>query len=412
MALAALGARLGAASTAGMRGNIVRSKNLLPVVVNQTAKITAPSHLSHADQGSLKSKPKPWPYEQRQFNLLWSFVDSTEARLDENSKIIVVEGMPAVGKSAFAESLANELGFHYLSEATCDDVYRSEAHASDQRNLDFMVSENSRVYDLKRFYNDANPQSGVPGRLQLDFYLARFLKYTNALKHLLNTGQGVVCDRSVFGDSVYADAMRACGYIKPRGLSFYNRVRVNTICELWKPHLTIYLDAPLEHVRAQITKRNNPDEVNSKVLTDEYLSRLEHGFKNNFLPEMRRYGEVLTYDATDLEDWEVIVEDIERLNLELDPEDETKFEDWHANEEQEWAWHRRYFSSEKHMMRLFGLMDGPWDAPEMIANIEQLNERNTAAMRHPHLEYVAEFNPKRGASLSNILLGIKSPVNK
>lgn len=39
-------------------------------------------------------------------------------------------------------------------------------------------------------------------------------------------------------------------------LKYMNFVYDNTICELWRPHLVIYLDAPFPFLRKLVNKRN------------------------------------------------------------------------------------------------------------------------------------------------------------
>lgn len=71
----------------------------------------------------------------------------------------------------------------------------------------------------------------------------------DALAHVLSTGQGVVLDRSVFSDYVFVEAMNRANYISSGAKSVYYDVRKNTIEELLKPHLVIYLDVPVDVVK-------------------------------------------------------------------------------------------------------------------------------------------------------------------
>ena len=54
-------------------------------------------------------KPKPFPYKEKRYNFFRALFDPTPDRLDENSKLIVVEGPPAAGKGKLAKELAQEL---------------------------------------------------------------------------------------------------------------------------------------------------------------------------------------------------------------------------------------------------------------------------------------------------------------
>lgn len=75
------------------------------------------------------------------------------------------------------------------------------------------------------------------------------MQYVDALAHVLSTGQGVVLDRSCFSDFVFVEAMQKSDYISRAARSVYYDIRKNTITELLKPHLVIYLDVPVETVK-------------------------------------------------------------------------------------------------------------------------------------------------------------------
>jgi NADH dehydrogenase (ubiquinone) 1 alpha subcomplex subunit 10 len=66
----------------------------------------------------------------------------------------------------------------------------------------------------------------------------------------------------------------------------YYDIRGNTIGELMKPHLVIYLDIPVSLVQQRIKERNIPYEVSSKVFTPQYLSSMEYFYKQRYLKEI------------------------------------------------------------------------------------------------------------------------------
>lgn len=61
-------------------------------------------------------RPPPFPYQQKKFTKFHCLFDNTLKRLNENSKLVVVEGNIASGKSAFAKELAQELDMLYMPE--------------------------------------------------------------------------------------------------------------------------------------------------------------------------------------------------------------------------------------------------------------------------------------------------------
>ena len=73
--------------------------------------------------GELTERPPPWDYKKRGFNWVYALFDGTTKRFNENSKIVVVDGPPAIGKTEFAKGLAEEMGMLYMPPANMDDYY-------------------------------------------------------------------------------------------------------------------------------------------------------------------------------------------------------------------------------------------------------------------------------------------------
>lgn len=140
-------------------------------------------------------------------------------------------------------------------------------------------------------------------------FFDRYNQYIDALAHVLSTGQGVVLDRCVYSDFVFLEAMFSQGYIskpgkiqykRPSKISFfenrnfkflarsgYYEIRTNTIYELLKPHLVIYLDVPVNKVIENVKKRAIPYEKNSPVITPQYLGTMERLYKQNYLKDIK-----------------------------------------------------------------------------------------------------------------------------
>lgn len=104
-------------------------------------------------------------------------------------------------------------------------------------------------------------------------------------------------------------------YISKGVRSVYYDIKANSINQLIKPHLCIYLDVPVETVKQRIKERNIDYEVNSKALTDKYLQSIDTVYKQRFLKEVNVASELLVYDWSNGGEAEVVVEDIERIGL-------------------------------------------------------------------------------------------------
>lgn len=200
--------------------------------------------------GPLPVPHKPFPYKEKEYGIWQSIVDKTTKRLNENSKIICVEGPIAAGKSKFAKELAEELEMLYVPEANMDLIYIN-SYGYDMRQLDPQLSENCRSYDVKNFCLE--PNNPLAASYQIRMYMLRYEQYVDALAHLLSTGQGVVLDRSCYSDFVFLEAMHRQGYISKGARSVYHELRQNTINELLKPHLVVYLDLPVDAVKVCFT---------------------------------------------------------------------------------------------------------------------------------------------------------------
>lgn len=160
------------------------------------------------------SKPKPYPYTEKPYGFIQACLDKTTPRLDENSKVILVEGPIAAGKTDFAKELACELEMQYFPEASMDTFYINP-YGCDMRELDSQLPPNCRSFDVKNFL--ADPKNRNAARFQIQMYTARFIQYVDALAHLLSTGQGVVLDRSVYSDFVFLESMACQQYISQGG---------------------------------------------------------------------------------------------------------------------------------------------------------------------------------------------------
>lgn len=57
------------------------------------------------------------------------------------------------------------------------------------------------------------------------------------------------------------------GILSVSALKYLTYVYENTVCEMWRPHLVIYLDAPIKFVRTMINKRNVVSTLPPPLLT-------------------------------------------------------------------------------------------------------------------------------------------------
>ncbi|XP_055382561.1 NADH dehydrogenase [ubiquinone] 1 alpha subcomplex subunit 10, mitochondrial [Condylostylus longicornis] len=374
----------------GPNSKFLNVQNALPAALSQKCKISGKTM-----RGSVKvSKPKPWPYKEKGYGLLQAMFDKTSKRLDENSKIICVEGPIAAGKTQFAKELADELEMLHMQDANMDMIYINP-YGYDMRKLDPQLPESTRSFDEKNFC--ANPNHPLVAQLQIRMYMLRYSRYIDALAHVLSTGQGVVIERSPFSDVVFAETLYKHGYISKGARSVYHDIRHNTISELMKPHLVIYLDNSVSAVKEKIKARNLPHEVNSKVFTDEFLKDMELNYKLNHLKEISVHAELLVYDWSNGGETEVVVEDIERIDFNQFEKDRhnKKMKDWRLPLEWDWCERRIKYGNDKHvLMNYFNIPR--FDVPELLRDADSSKKFKDVWFSAPGMKYIYGYNEDMG----------------
>uniref|UniRef100_A0A673KGH5 NADH dehydrogenase [ubiquinone] 1 alpha subcomplex subunit 10, mitochondrial n=1 Tax=Sinocyclocheilus rhinocerous TaxID=307959 RepID=A0A673KGH5_9TELE len=233
----------------------------------------------------------------------WAYAlgERTTSHFKENSKIISIDGNLACGKGVLAQKLADKLGMLYMPEP---DIHYVDKMTKEKVPLDKTFNGNC---SLEKFYLEPKASDGNSYRLQCWMYLMRLLQYSDAVEHLLSTGQGVILERSPFSDIVFLEAMFKEGFIRKQCVDHYNEVKGVSICEFLPPHLVIYVDLPAEEVQKNL-------KASGKVLYQSF----SFSFKNLYLI-FSEEAEVLAYDATQAQDIERVVEDIEYLKFEKGP---------------------------------------------------------------------------------------------
>ncbi|XP_039747512.1 NADH dehydrogenase [ubiquinone] 1 alpha subcomplex subunit 10, mitochondrial [Pararge aegeria] len=341
-------------------------------------------------------KPAPFDYVNKDYTWLRSLTDRTTHRFDENSKVVVVEGPVAAGKTQFAAALAEDLGMKHFPEANMD-IHYKRPNGIDLRQFDKDIPEDTRTFDHVNF--NRTPNHRLAGNFQIMMFMARYGQYIDALAHLLNTGQGVVLERSPYSDFVFLEAMFSQKYISKGVRSVYYELRGQTIEDLMRPHLVIYLDLPVNKVQEAIKARKNDYESGGKALTEPFLTEMERQYKHKYLRDISTHAELLVYDWTGGGEVEVVVEDIERLNFDQYTErEEPKMKDWRLPREVMWADQRSLYTNSKHyLMNLFNIPRT--DVPELITDADDGYARDKLIEDHPSFKFVEGYGPNEGSTL-------------
>ncbi|XP_024890759.1 NADH dehydrogenase [ubiquinone] 1 alpha subcomplex subunit 10, mitochondrial [Temnothorax curvispinosus] len=376
-------------------------------VTRQLCKVTATSNVTQTALISQKAKRvnrrrvEPFDYLHKEYGFWAQMFDPMVDRCDENSKVIVVEGPIAAGKSKVAAKLAEEFEMAYLPPPNFDEFYIDE-NGYDLRTLDDRLSPGSQSCDVQKFLT--NPHHINVPMFQFHYFQMKYDQYITALLHLLSTGQGIVLNRSIYSDFVFAQAMTNAGYMRPEALKFYHDIVNVAKMLILRPHLIVYLDVPVDAVKEKIKKRGIPYEVNSKVFTSEYLQDIENIYKLDYLKNIITHSHVLVYDWANEGDITTIVEDIEQLNFDYE-KSEKKMADWRFETVSDLRVKRRLYEN-----RFFLHVDyyrNEYSVPELHYTPEQDEERDTILQMVPGCKYDKGFNPELG--FKNILW--KTPSN-
>lgn len=200
----------------------------------------------------------------------------------------------------------------------------------------------------------------------------------------------MVLDRSPYSDFVFVEAMYKAGYMSRGARSAYYDIRKNSIVELLRPHLVVYLDVPVPKVMENIKKRALPYECNSPALTKEYLQSMEDTYKQQYLSEIRfvlffctfarfsnsiflysRDAELLVYDWSNGGDTDVVIEDIEQIDFDRFDEQDTQMRDWRLRREEEWSMVRNQYADKKEYL-MCHLNVPRFDVPELVTEADDI----------------------------------------
>lgn len=368
--------------------------NLKP---NCLAGLILKASICHKSKLPPKKNTYHWPYERRPYRYYNFFLDPfTSQKMDENSKIVQVEGNVAAGKENIARGLADEWGMLYMPPVDIDQYYINR-HGFDYRAFNVVLPERMRHCDSAMFHENPSRHSVI--HMQHFLFKLRIFQYMKALRHLLNTGQGVVMHRSVYTERVFVEAMHELGwlprgYVRGDGVRFYDwRIRYNYIRNLIlevfpKPHLTVYVDTPVDVCLDRIKEDADPMISESKALTKEFLEAIEKGYNDVVLPKQEYNGHLVKIDGSkELTRDEImdVVDDVEMLDFELDNHD-TRFQSWDTSEKRLWYFHKRKLYSSLSCMRILLILDQPlYDIAGLGDSISQIDIRLREALYEGHV---------------------------
>merc|ERR1712111_94893 len=205
---------------------------------------------------------------------LWAMVtDRCTTKIDENSRIILVDGAHAIGKTDLAKQLAEEFDMKVMPYPRMSDFYINY-YGDDMNDYSVYMPDMMKPYDERDFSrNPTGPVEGCGDRYHFNVWLEKFNHYVYALKHLYSTGQGVVIEGNPWADYAHLEAAYNQRWMDRETRDAIKHSYHIGLCHLQRPHVLAYLDASVDTVMRNIKARGNPWDKDSPVWTNKrYLS--------------------------------------------------------------------------------------------------------------------------------------------
>ena len=175
-------------------------------------------------------------------------------------RFIIVSGLIGVGKTHFCEQLAGHLGYQPIFEPVDENEYLG----------DFYKDPAKYAYAMQEFLKSR--------RFRLHNYAVWAIR--------AEMQQGIVMDRSIWEDTVFAEILAETGSINARDYQTYLRGFGDMVHSLMEPDALIFLDAPPETCKARADHRERPQERGDFKMVEEeasgipldYMKKLKEGY--------------------------------------------------------------------------------------------------------------------------------------
>jgi len=383
-------------SSSIVRRSVARAATLLKTNVAASSQVRGIVAKEFRDPDAVK--PWPYPYKTWNYSTWVAMWDDVTHRFDENTKIIVVDGPPTGNKEALAKYIAEKLDFHYMPDGHVDDWWVDE-YGTDLRVVNPKVPPTMRSWDIHQFLQQ--PKHFHTARLQREIMMSRWIRYFDTMKHILNTGQGVVCLRSVYSDVAWSQTLVDMGWLSSAAMGYLEAQKNDTVYEFLRPHVVVWADMKPHTIIENAYARAEPGEVNSPFYTPEVLEVLLKNYKELVLKPLSLHAELLVYDWSQDVDYEGVVDDICEIDFDQYGKYNEKMSDWTVFQK-EWEWkNKRGRFNNMWGDILKRQLEGvpPRDIPELFPNYTDIMAFEEARDKLPSQKYAPGFNKAMGDKL-------------
>lgn len=175
-------------------------------------------------------------------------------------RFVIVSGLIGVGKSSFTASLASLLGYEPMYEPVEENPYLEDFYRAPKR-WGYSMQEHLKSMRFRSHMASVWAiRSGLAG--------------------------GVVADRSIWEDTIFAEINRDLGNITDREYQTYLAGFADMSLFLAEPDVLIYLDASPETCKRRADSRARPAEMDTALNDDpnagiplDYMERLKAGYE-------------------------------------------------------------------------------------------------------------------------------------
>eukprot|EP00096_Caligus_rogercresseyi_P016044 TRINITY_DN8569_c0_g1_i1.p1 TRINITY_DN8569_c0_g1~~TRINITY_DN8569_c0_g1_i1.p1 ORF type:complete len:411 (-),score=151.15 TRINITY_DN8569_c0_g1_i1:479-1711(-) len=347
----------------------------------------------------------PFPYLTRNYNPFWQLIDKTTLRWDENTKLIMLEGPCSPEKSELAKRLASEFGMVHMPSPSVDDFFfRTQNNGDFRIHNEHFLPRNQPFAEPEFFANPMGFARGGSDRYIFMDYMVKFTNYVYAMRHMFNTGEGVVVEGNPFSAFTRLDAALRSKYIDPSTKRFFTYASKVKHRDLLRPNLILHLDVDTPKASSLLKAKyeGGPIAAKNPVWGNyNYLSDLSSSLKRDYLNDAKKHSHVLVYDWNEPGEHDIIVEDIERLNLDLYDIGDTQQQDWFLQMEDEYEAIRMKVSGASHLRHLlnFGTLTDSVDAEHLLRSAEEVINMDKVLDSLDSERFARGWNPHNGINV-------------